>query len=559
MRNELTGAGLVVIACGLLLLRALRTKKLPRNRAAHMRRRLRLRMRPGYGHATIGELWLRWGRFASFRRSARSRRSVGFWARVRHPRWHSVLLGRAQYRHALRLPLEEHVVIMAPPRTGKTGLLAAVILHYPGPVLSTTTKADVCGLTAGVRALRGPVHVFNPQAIGDVPSTFRWNPLDGCNDQQTCIRRADGFANAVAVDGTEDSSFWSAKASSYLRALFYAAALAGGDMRLVVRWALGSAEDAESILLSQGAVQWALELGELRGEAQKTAATVRMVLSRALSFMTDPALAAAVMPCAGEPFSMEDFLRDRGTLYLIADSENEASPLAPLFAAFAGEVHWTAVQAGQASPGGRLDPPLCMALDEVTQVCPVPLPSWCADSGGKGIQLMTVAHGEAQLEGRWKKHGARAILDTAGCMILLPGIKDTATLTAASQLCGQAAWKEHGQEHASRHDVLPPDLIRSLLPGRGLFLRGGYAPVIGKLQRAWKDPVYRKAKRHGYALAALAAAPAPLALDEPDHLAIAQAARARVVDGQHAEDDEDGREFLPAAGATGAAYPWAAR
>ena len=37
-----------------------------------------------------------------------------------------------------------------------------------------------------------------------------------------------------------------------------------------------------------------------------------------------------------------------------------------------------------------------MALDEVTQICPVPVPSWLADSGGKGIQIITVAHGEAQ-------------------------------------------------------------------------------------------------------------------------------------------------------------------
>ena len=69
---------------------------------------------------------------------------------------------------------------MAPPRTFKTAFLADVILRYPGPVIATTTKADVYGLTAAVRARRGPVHVFNPQHIGGVPSTFRWSPVDGC-------------------------------------------------------------------------------------------------------------------------------------------------------------------------------------------------------------------------------------------------------------------------------------------------------------------------------------------------------------------------------------------
>ena len=69
---------------------------------------------------------------------------------------------------ALRVPVEEHVVIMAPPRTGKTGLLARMILHYPGPVVSTTTKADVFALTSGIRSWLGPVLVFNPQSIGGV-------------------------------------------------------------------------------------------------------------------------------------------------------------------------------------------------------------------------------------------------------------------------------------------------------------------------------------------------------------------------------------------------------
>jgi hypothetical protein len=31
------------------------------------------------------------------------------------------------------------------------------------------------------------------------------------------------------------------------------------------------------------------------------------------------------------------------------------------------------------------NPLLLMGLDEVTQICLVPLPSWLSDSGGKGI------------------------------------------------------------------------------------------------------------------------------------------------------------------------------
>jgi len=472
-------------------------KYLPGNRVAYLKVRLHLRLHPGKGFAGIAGLWLQWGRLAALRRSRRIRPSLPLRRRIAAPDEHSMFVGRAQWRHRLRVPLEEHVLVMAPPRTFKTAFLADAILRYPGPVISTTTKADVHALTAAVRAQHGPVHVFNPQRIGGVPSTFRWSPVDGCQDPATAIRRADAFAFAVSQEGVEDGTFWSAKASDYLRGYFHAAALAGYDMRAVAAWVSGAdPRMPEQILAAHGARQWALTLAELRSEAHKTAATVRMVMSRALSFMADPALAASVLPKPGTGFSIPDFLNDSGTLYMIAEATTQDVPVAPLFAAMATEIHHTAAMIGQASPAGRLDPPLRMALDEVTQVCPVPLPHWLSDSGGKGIQICTVVHGEAQLTGRWHDHGRQVVMDTSSVKVLLPGITDTKTLEAASLLCGQASWKVHGQDHATRHDVATPEMIRQLPAGFGLVIRGNCAPVIARLPRAWNNPAYRRTRRH---------------------------------------------------------------
>jgi type IV secretion system protein VirD4 len=218
-----TNAILLIAATGVVLTvikwAFLAERRLPRNRVRHMRIRLRLRLHPGKGQATVGELWWRWGRLAAFRHSRRTRPTFTFSDRLLAPApEQSVLVGRAHYRHALRLPLDEHAAIFSPPRGGKTGWLARVLLRYPGPVLSTTTKHDVYALTAAVRAARGPVHVLNPQGVGSVASTFRWNPLDGCEDPAVAIRRADAFANSVSQAGVENSSFWAAKASDYLRA-----------------------------------------------------------------------------------------------------------------------------------------------------------------------------------------------------------------------------------------------------------------------------------------------------------------------------------------------------
>ena len=70
---------LAVLVSGLLVLAGLRWcfwphSQLSRFRVRHLRLRLHLRLHPGRGHATVFELWLRWGRFAAFRRSGRSRR-----------------------------------------------------------------------------------------------------------------------------------------------------------------------------------------------------------------------------------------------------------------------------------------------------------------------------------------------------------------------------------------------------------------------------------------------------------------------------------------------------
>jgi type IV secretion system protein VirD4 len=227
-------------------------------------------------------------------------------------------------------------------------------------------------------------------------------------------------ASSVTQKGVEDATFWASKASDYLRAYFHAAALANLDLRHVAQWVTGGRYTEAEQILSQLAThghQWAAQLAELRGENNKTAQTIRMTMSRALAFLADPALAAAVLPADGHSLDFEEFLWQTGTLYLIAESRGEDSPVAPLFACLASELHYTAALLGSRTPGGRLDPPLLMALDEVTQICPVPLPSWLADSGGKGIQIITVAHGEAQLRERWGPNGARIIMDTSGAKI----------------------------------------------------------------------------------------------------------------------------------------------
>lgn len=433
--------------------------------------------------------------------TALDRPSLTMRERRKNPDGHSVMLGRAQLRFPVRLPCEEHLILLAPPRTGKTALLARIIRRYRGPVLSTTTRADLYKHTVRARRKLGCDHVFNPQGIGGVPSTFAWDVIGGtpedpgCLDIETAIRRANAFAYAVPSRGTEDASFWAGKTSGYLRAFFFGAAYACSQgvrfgLADVTRWALSErSEQCEEVLQDAGARSWSEELRQLRGEARKTTETIRMYLSEALSFMINPALAAAVTPRPGEePFGMRDFATSQDTLYMIASGQDEHSPLGGLFACLTGEAHYEAGLAASFSPSGRLPRPMLYGLDEVAQIVPIAaLPSWMADSGGKGIQIIAVGHGEAQFRHRWGQHGARQIFDCAGALAIMPGIKDPGTLQTLSQACGSVQMRHYGSQNYTPAAVMDEAMIRQLPDGHALLLRGNLSPVIIRASSVWAD------------------------------------------------------------------------
>ncbi len=423
--------------------------------------------------------------------------------RRQHPEEHSILLGRAQYGFPIRLPCEEHAIFLAPPRTGKSALLAKIILRYPGPVLSTTTRADLYRNTHRARIKRGGrTHVFNPQGIGGAASTFAWDVIDGCQEISTAIRRADAFAYAVSNSGMEDGAFWSSRTSTILRAFFYGAAWARSQgyyfgLADVTKWALTDhSEQAEDILKDAGAGTWSDEVRQLRGEARKTSETIRMYLGTALQFMADPALAAAVSPRPGEPpFDVHGFATSDDTLYMIAQGQDEHSPLAGLFACLASEVHYAAGLAGSYTATGRLPQPMLFALDEVTQLVPVPVATWMADSGGKGIQIVAVGHGEAQFKAKWGTNSARQIFDCAGLLAILPGVTDPETLQSVSKSLGTISLKNYGSDNYTPVPILDEAMIRQLPRGHALLVRNNLSPVVVRAGRVWDDKLYKRLKR----------------------------------------------------------------
>lgn len=227
---------LAVLILAALLALFIRCTLLSKLQVRRMRWRARLRMKPGPGFASHMEILVRWSRWAAVYHGKRGRPDLGCWRRlVSRSTDYAVRLGRANLFRRVFARSEDQIGIIAPPRTGKTGVLADRIYSHPGAVVNVTTRADVYRLTAGKRAEMGPVEVFNPEGIGGIESTFRPDIISGCIDPATALRISSALIGPM--DGAGDMQFWLEKAKTALAALLHAAALLHLDFTVVAHWA----------------------------------------------------------------------------------------------------------------------------------------------------------------------------------------------------------------------------------------------------------------------------------------------------------------------------------
>ena len=466
-----------------------------RRRARALRWRARLRLRPGPGYASLFELIFRWGRLAALSHGRRARPGLGYLARLFSCTTdYAVRLGRAQYGRRAYARMEDQVLVLAPQRTGKSGLLADRILSHPGAVLATSTRPDLFNITAGARSRRGPIDVFNPQGVGGLPSTFGWSILEPCRDLVMARRVAGWLAGGVLEGkGSQGNIEWFEKKGDVaLMALLWAAAVTGRTILDVYEWVQlqGHATCLEILASHPDSTRQMFAVAKRMFEENRTSGSIRDTVDLTLSWAIIPGLAEAVTPPPGEGFDLDRFIALDGTLYMIA-SGDEDSPVTPLFRAFASYVHYAAGLIGTMTPAGKLDPPLLFALDEVTTICPVDLPTMLSDSAGKGQLFIAVAHGTSQLKDRWGEFGGQTVWDTCGTKILLGGLSDTETLEEASKLCGTVVIGPDGDQPVP---VVPPEFLRGLPDWRALVIRMNLNPLIVKIRPAWKRPGYRRAR-----------------------------------------------------------------
>ena len=158
-------------------------------------------------------------------------------------------------------------------------------------------------------------------------------------------------------------------------------------------------------------------------------------------------------------------------MYLLGGEEHQA---APLVCALTGHIAREARRLAAFCPGGRLDPPLTLRLDEAALICPVPLDQWTADMGGRGVTIVACFQSRAQLLDRYGDAKTATILNNTGARVLFGGTGDRDDLTFWSTLAGErdepiTTTDLHGRvasRTTRRVPVLAPAQLANLPPGR---------------------------------------------------------------------------------------------
>ena len=450
------------------------------------------RYRRNSGVASFWVLLWKASRWAMLRRAHVWRPSlaaVPWWRRWRIPvASYAVRMARVGAL-SVYSPVEDVTLRVGGPRTGKSGEIADHIADAPGAVIATSTRLDLLEMVRPLRGQQGPVAIFNPSGLGGLASTVHFDPVVGCELPSTAYARAEDMLGNVGR-GDSEREFWVSQARRVLSGLLHAAALGNATMSDVLNW-VAAPDLSKSTVLTHlrrsPAPAYLADVSQFLSTNDKTRSSITSTIMPALSWLTvDTAVAAAAR---GRTLDVDQLLASRGTVFLLGAADGQT---APLVAALTGHIARQARQLASVQPHGRLDPPLTLALDEAALICPVPLDQWTADMGGRGVTIHIAVQSRAQLEQRWGREGAAAILNNAGTVLVYGGTRDPHDLDAWVKLAGERVDEEFGLV-----PVLSPAQIAQLPERRVLIIRRATPIAVGTVRMAWRRHDVRRARRLG--------------------------------------------------------------
>ncbi|WP_158886251.1 type IV secretory system conjugative DNA transfer family protein [Amycolatopsis anabasis] len=411
---------------------------------------------------------------------------------------------------------EDVELVICGPRSNKTSAkVVPEIISAPGTVVATSNKGDVWALTAGLRAMVGPVFLFDCNQITYQPQTFWWNPLGGVIDVESASRMAAYFMREVGggAGGGADRAdpFFTPAAEKTLRQILLAAAVSKRSLRDVVAW-VATRSDEPAVQLDrhgfsrQGdSLRATLELPpETRGGVYEGVATAIACLDseNLLRWVTPPKTweQPPQDPKSIKELNLWELITRPGdqhpTLYLLT-REGQGSGR-PIVAAIVGELFNVAFRAAAAN-GGRLDPAMTVQLDEAANIVRIPeLPSWYSWFGSQSIMVTTVLQSREQGRAVWGKEGFDALWSAATIKTIGAGVADPDFAEDLSRLVGDHKVEETSTSYSSggpstsrslrTERILTAADIAAMPRTNALLITSGRRPGLLRLHPWYAEP-----------------------------------------------------------------------
>ncbi|WP_427136663.1 type IV secretory system conjugative DNA transfer family protein [Pseudarthrobacter sp. S9] len=418
----LIGFGVVVVALGVLVLRAVLRRKSKRSRvdvaAQHMAKGRDLRA-------------------LSLRGATATAERLGVKGSPGVPVGKTVLGGQLVFGS-----WEDMHIDIWGPRTGKTTSRAIpAILAAPGAALVTSNKRDIVDGTRDVRAGEGPVWVFDPQSVALEEPAWWWNPLSYVTDEVRAARLADHFAAGSRGPDAKTDAYFDPAGQDLLAGLLLAAALDGRPITQVHTWLTRPTDDeAVDILKTHGFTQTSNAVAGVVNAPDKQRGGVYGTALQMASCLTNRQVAQWVTPQGSTDtrpqFDPAEFVRSKGTLYSL--SKEGKGTAGPLVTALTVATVEAAEELAVHSPGGRLATPMIGVLDEAANVCRWrELPNLYSHYGSRGIVLMTILQSWSQGVEVWGREGMRKLWSAANIKVYGGGVAEAEFLNELAQLVGE--------------------------------------------------------------------------------------------------------------------------
>lgn len=408
----------------------------------------------------------------------------------------------------LWLRIEDPTIVIGPSRSGK-GLFLVLnwILSAPGALITTSSKLDNALVTMLERERQGSkCWMFAPGIDGSehVGRTVRWDPVDGCVDERTLVRRIRSLIPSDSFSGsTSNGGHWDTLGQQLAAHLFHGAACAGASVDKIWDWVSNPQRALEAVRAirehEDGLLEHARHLETVINMPAEQRATQWGVLPTVLAFLESRDARAWMIPDPEKDrFDPVEFVLEQQTVYLVGDKQTTGG-YTRIIDGLLAELDYVTKGIADASPGNRLDPPVSYILDELGNFEYQGLYELITAGGGRGRVVHAVFQSKEQLT-QWGTENARTMWDAAVAKIILPGGSDEDELRKLSSLIGElwvrreshswGAGPASVQVSEEKRAILEPNEIREMKSGYGLLFYRNLKPVIAHLTPFTEHPAY---------------------------------------------------------------------